>query len=122
MSECINCGGGISALNTETTDGICPAVGFQKVSVCVPVSVTPFARTGPTVTRCCGNPVVVAGDTPCKGKKNGVCTFTISQTICVEVPVNFGAEAAVGDTFVDCLDASAEDICFNCKKEEETVE
>lgn len=43
-------------------------------------------------TKCCGDPVVVSGDKPCAGKKNGVCTFTISQTICVEVPVEFGAK------------------------------
>lgn len=41
----------------------------------------------------------------------------MSQTICVEVPVNFGATAVVGDTFVDCIDASGEDICRNCKEE-----
>lgn len=106
------------ALNSETED-TCPAIGYQKASVCVPVTVTPFAHTGKTVTKCCGDPVVVSGDKPCSGKKNGVCTFTISQTICVEVPVNFGAVAAVGDTFVDCLGASAEDICTGCNADEE---
>lgn len=112
----------MSVMDTLTpphVDETCPAVGFQKVSVCVPVTVTPFAHAGNTVTTCCGSPVVVSGDTPCKGKKNGVCSFTISQTICVEVPVNFGAKAVVGDTFVDCLGASANDLCTNCKGHEE---
>lgn len=116
MSECDS---KVIALTSETEDHTCPAVGYQKVSVCVPVTVTPFAHAGATVTKCCGDPVVVAGETPCSGKKNGVCSFTISQTICVEVPVNFGATAAVGDTFVDCLGASADDICINCKNEQE---
>lgn len=106
-------------LTTETEpEETCPAVGYQRVSVCVPVSVSPFARTGKTVTKCCGEPVVVAGETPCFGKKNGVCSFTISQTICVEVPVNFGATATVGDTYVDCLGVSTDDICTGCKAEE----
>ena len=119
MSECVNCNEKVNATAyAETTDATCPAIGYQKVGVCVPVTVTPFAHTGATITKCCGDPSVVSGDTPCAGKKNGVCTFTISQTICVEVPVDFGATATVGDTYVDCLGASADDICTNCKGEE----
>lgn len=97
----------------ERPDG-CPAEGFQKINVCVPVTVTPFAHTGSTKIKCCGDPVVIPGDKCCSGKKNGICTFTISQTLCVEVPVKFGATAAVGDTFVDCLGASNHDICVYC--------
>lgn len=108
-----------TSTSTESTDKTCPAVGYQKVSVCVPVTVTPFAHTQATKTQCCGNPVVVSGDTPCAGKKNGVCTFTISQTICVEVPVDFGVTATVGDTYVDCLGASSYNICTNCNNEED---
>ena len=117
MSECTTCTGSLNAAATEPMERTCPATGFQKVSVCVPVIVSPFAQTGRTVTKCCGDPIVVPGDKPCPGKKNGVCAFTISQTLCVEVPVNFGATAMVGDTFVDCLGASAEDICRNCNEE-----
>lgn len=102
-------------------DKTCPAVGFQKVNVCVPVTVMPFAHAGSTKIKCQGKPVVTPGYTPCPGKKNGICTFTISQTICVEVPVDFGASTAIGDTFVDCLSASAHDIC-KCSKTEEAVE
>lgn len=29
----------------------CPAVGYQAASVCVPVTVTPFAEAGKTVTK-----------------------------------------------------------------------
>lgn len=84
----------------------------------VPVTVIPFAHAGKTVTKCCGKPKVVSDDKPCPGTKNGACTFKISQTICVEVPVVFGARATVGDIFVECLGASADDICKNCKDEE----
>lgn len=119
MSEYVKCNSASSAAAfDEPEDMTCPAVGFQKIGVCVPVTVTPFAHAGKTKTKCCGDPIVVPGDVSCPGKKNGVCTFTISQTICVEVPVDFGAKAMVGDTFVDCIDASALDICKNCKGEE----
>lgn len=115
----LDCNSKVNTSDPEPQTATCPATGFQKASVCVPVSVAPFANTGTTVTKCCGNPVVVSGEKPCKGTKNGVCHFTISQTICVEVPINFGARAQVGDTFVDCLTASASDICTGCGNDEE---
>lgn len=114
MSECVN----YTNTKPDPSDGTCPATGFQRIGVCVPVTVMPFAHTGDTITKCCGDAKAVPGDKACSGKKNGVCTFTISQTICVEVPVVFGANADVGDIFVDCLGASADDICANCRNEE----
>ena len=116
MSDC-NCGE-VKAASFVDGNATCPAVGYQSIGICVPVTVTPFAQAGKTVTKCCGDAVVVAGDTTCGGRKNGSCTFTISQKICVEVPVDFGAEATVGDTYVDCIEASAKDICSGCKGEE----
>ncbi|MEG2002786.1 MAG: hypothetical protein RR107_06820, partial [Clostridia bacterium] len=90
-----------------------PAVGYQSASICVPVTVTPFATTGATRTKCCGNPVVTSGKNTCGGIKNGACSFTISQDICVAVPVSFGAAAVVGDTFVNCNGASVQE-CEKC--------
>lgn len=118
MSECTNCSNGTNRTLPDTEHQTCPATGYQQVSICVPVTVTPFAQARKTKTKCCGEPTVVAGDKPCSGKKNGTCTFTISQRICVEVPVDFGATATVGDTYVDCLGASADDICKNCDSKE----
>lgn len=106
--------------NTLETQA-CPAVGYQSASICVPVTVTPFAQTGATVTKCCGNPVVTSGRDICGGVRNGACVFTISQDICVAVPVEFGAVATVGDTFVSCGDTSADDICTNCAQNEPVV-
>ena len=100
--------------STMAEDMTCPAVGYQSASVCVPITVTPYAKTGATVTKCCGNPVVTPGRDICGGLKNGSCFFTISQDICVAVPVDFGAIATVGDTYVACNDASNEDICSAC--------
>ena len=95
----------------------CPAVGYQSVSVCVPVTVTPFAQAGATATKCCGNPVITPGRDICGGIKNGSCVFTISQDICVAVPVEFGAVATVGDSFINCNSVSTDDICAECEKQ-----
>lgn len=95
---------------------MCPAVGYQSASICVPVTVTPFAQAGATTTKCCGSPVVIPGREVCGGVKNGSCFFTISQDICVAVPVEFGAVATVGDSYVSCNGASEDDICSTCEK------
>ena len=104
---------------SESTGETCPAAGYQKVTVSVPVTVIPFAYAGTPKTKCCGHPVVISGEDHCIGTKNGKCTFIISQTICVEVPIEFGAKTAVGDTYVDCVTASAYDICKHCDCHEE---
>lgn len=97
-----------------TENQTCPTVGYQAATVCVPVTIEPYATAGATKTKCCGNAIVVSGATPCGGVKNGTCSFTISQNICVAVPVDFGANAVVGEAYVDCKGASATDICTDC--------
>ena len=92
--------------------GSCPVVGYQRSTVCVPVTVTPFARVGTPVTNCCGEPVVTAGDV-CP-RNGGVCRFTIRQEICVAVPVEFGARAVAGTPSVQCGEASNKNICTDC--------
>ena len=97
-------------------DQTCPVTGYQSASICVPVTVNPFAKTGATFTKCCGAPMVMPGKVTCEGERNGACVFTISQDICVAVPVEFGATTTVGDAFVSCNEASADDICTGCGK------
>ena len=53
------------------TEQTCPTVAYQMSSVCVPVKVTPYARTGATFTKCCGNATVTPGIAVCDGVKNG---------------------------------------------------
>lgn len=90
----------------------CPVVGYQRSTVCVPVTVTPFAHVGTPITSCCGDAVVMPGDV-CP-RKGGVCGFTISQQICVAVPVEFGARAVAGTPSVQCGEVSNTNICTDC--------
>ena len=94
----------------------CPAVGYQSALICVPVTVTPFAQTGITTTKCCGSPGVTSGREVCNGVRNGSCVFTISQDICVAVPVE-----SVGDSSPSCNGASDQDICTGCGEVVPTV-
>lgn len=58
--------------------------------------------------------MVTPGRDVCAGVKNGSCFFTITQDICVAVPVEFGAVATVGDSYVNCNGVTDQDICTSC--------
>lgn len=116
----------VETLEQDPKYRTCPVTACQAAGVCVPVTVTPFARAGCTRTYCCGKPVITPGKTNCSGVKNGSCSFTVSQEIRVLIPVEFGAVAAVGETSVSCIAVSTEDDkhekheehCGHCEKEE----
>lgn len=102
----------------------CSAIGYQTVDVCIPVTVRPFGSTGNIKTWCEGKPVLTQGCSHCHGTPGGVCQFTISQRLHVEVPVIFGARAEVGDASVDCCfsDGDEEDYCISEQNEARTEE
>lgn len=95
--------------NPCTDDG-CDSKAKQSATVCVPVTITPFAKIGTIFTECCGKPTISNRHGECKGIENGSCKFTISQRIKVEIPVEFGANTTVGGTFVECNDVKTDEI------------
>lgn len=83
----------------------CEVFGYQRANICVPVTVRPIVSTQQPITKCCEMPVVFTG--LCQnGILNGTCTFSITQEICVEVPVDFGAQTQVGTPFNSCVSAA----------------
>lgn len=94
----------------------CVRTAFQRAVVSVPVAVKPFSLAGPTSTLCCSEPIVT--NVRCTGVKDRICYFTITQEICVEVPIHFGAEAHVGEPGVECLQTSLED-CEDCMESDD---
>lgn len=99
MSENMTC-------NNQT----CPTVGSQSATVCLPVSISPYAVTGPATVKCRGSAVINNTCQECTGKVNGKCDFVISQKIQIDLPVEFGATVKVGDTYVDCECTPCKDI------------
>ena len=99
----------------------CPTVSTHYTTVSVPVSIVPFANPGTISIQCCGAPEISPGNTP-TGEVNGCCSFTISQTMRVEIPMVFGASVLMGETYVECggTSGTAEGDC-GCGCEEETV-
>ncbi len=90
---------------------ICETCTHQTATVCVPVTVTPIATPGTTRTICCDGPVVTPG-LQCSST-NRHCYFTVSQKVCIEVPITFGANATVGDASIACETPSGEG-CADC--------
>ncbi len=100
--------------NGEPVGEMCPAVGYVPISVCSPLTLTPFTNVLPTSTFCCGAPIVEPGATSCLGEENGSVNFTITQNICVKVPIEVGVASEVGNPFVNAGNPTAEDVCTNC--------
>lgn len=88
------CGPACGSLNP------CESIFYQKETVCVPVNVTPFANPGTATATCCGTPVVESGGS-CSGNRTS-CSFTITQTLCIEIPISFGAVIETGTAVVQC--------------------
>ena len=89
----------------------CPTIGSQSATVCLPVSISPYAVTGPACVKCRGSAVINHTCMDCKGIVNGKCDFVISQKIQIDLPVEFGATVKVGDTYVDCDCSPCRDAC-----------
>lgn len=73
----------------------------QRVKVCMPVCINPYAKAGmPQIE--CREPAVGEMGVPCRGVKDGSCEFTVTQMLEIEIPIRFGAEAETGGTYVTC--------------------
>lgn len=84
----------------------CESVFYQKETVCVPVMVTPFAKPGTVKATCCGQPQITQ-DGKCTGGKAS-CTFIVTQTLCIEIPISFGAVIESGTAVIQCKEANQE--------------
>lgn len=99
----------------------CKRVFFQKEKVCIPVTVKPFATPGKAKAACCGEPVVAQGN-QCPGNQS-YCSFTITQTLCIEIPIEFGAVVETGKASVQCGTVSEKPCdCSDVAIESETEE
>ena len=103
----------------------CPVTGRKVVEISVPVTIKPLAKVGKIELQCCGKPTIKSGENP-KGELDGTCNFTITQKICVEIPIDFSAETTTGETFVasskESFDKSCNKLCEedkDCDDEEE---
>lgn len=72
--------------------------GVQCVEVSQPVVLTPRATVGTITTSCPGVPTV-----SCVTDETGsFCTVTLTQRVCVTIPVSYGATAEPGTPTIAC--------------------
>lgn len=83
-----------------TTAAGCPATVHETVCVQADVTLTPVVTVGTVRSFCVGPPIIG----PCVGptSPSGTCTFTVSQQICVQVPLTFSASATAVPTGIVC--------------------
>lgn len=109
MPECYD-----SHYAEDRNSGGCVAVTYQSATVSVPVTVKPKVSAGSINTFCCGDPRIIPS--PCRmicNPGSGNCSFILTQNICVEVPIEFSAQALVNCPYIKCGEAGGK-MCEGC--------
>lgn len=89
----------------------CARTVFQKANVCTVVTVTPDAFCGPVSACCVGDPVFSPSNV-CLGSE--ACVFTVSQELCLTIPITFNANAVCSAFTIDCEPPSLIDCTPEC--------
>jgi len=90
----------------------CTVTAYQLATVCVPVTITPFATHGTVTTVCCGDATITPNAVCTEGQPS--CRFAVTQDLCITVPISFGADPDIGDAVVTCIDSSLTNLCADC--------
>lgn len=78
----------------------CPTIVHETVCVQADVTISPEVTVGTIETFCVGGPVI--GKCPGTPSPSNSCTFTVSQNICVQVPLVFSASATATPSGIVC--------------------
>jgi hypothetical protein len=76
----------------------CPAIVNETVCVQADVTITPSVVVGTIESFCVGGPVIGG----CPETPVAACTFTVSQNICVQIPLTFSAVAVAVPVGIVC--------------------
>ena len=72
----------------------------RNVCLCLPVTVTPDVKIGNINVKPIGRTEV--SEYCCGGRGETSCSFTITQKLRIEVPVDFDANVSTEETYIDC--------------------
>jgi len=87
----------------------CEKIAHQETKVTLPLTIEPFAITGKIRTKCHGAPTISIS--PCSECKD-VCHYLVTQEICIEFPIKFGAVTEIKDIHVECGKLHINDSCL----------
>jgi len=84
-----------------TPAGGCNKVATQCVNVSAPVVLQPAASVGTVTVACQGVPSIT-----CVTNGDGTsCTLTLTQQVCVSIPVRYGVTMTTGEATIGCADS-----------------
>ena len=87
-----------SSIIIQQVPSECPVIVHETVCVQAEVTITPQVVPGIIESFCVGEPMIG----PCPGTPVEECTFTVSQSICVQIPLTFSAAATAEPTGIVC--------------------
>ena len=88
----------VSYVGIQVNEGVCPTVVHENVCVQGTVTITPSVVSGESSSICIGNPIIGS----CPGRLQRFCSFTVSQNICVQIPLIFSATASAAPSGIVC--------------------
>ena len=91
----------------EDLSNACNKLVTQCVDVTAPVILQPTASLGTVTVACQGAPTV----TCCTDPAGTICTVTLTQQVCVTMPVRYGVTLSSGEPTISCADGSCAPSC-----------
>lgn len=80
----------------------CNKISTQCVDVSAPLTLTPTASIGTATVACQGEPSIT-----CVTEPDGTCcVVTLTQKVCVTVPMRYGVTMAAGEPKIGCADGT----------------
>ena len=76
----------------------CVKTGYQYANVSVPIELKPSTKIGDIVVECCSEPVVDCCENKCENK----CEITVTQKVCIKIPIHYQIDACVGESVINC--------------------
>ncbi|WP_295579851.1 hypothetical protein [uncultured Oscillibacter sp.] len=83
----------------------CNKIGTQCVDVSAPMTLTPTATVGTVTVSCQGTPSITCVTDP----SGTSCTVTMTQQVCVSVPIRYGVTMTTSEPTIACADS-----CVGC--------
>ena len=80
----------------------CSKSASQCVSVSLPIEVSPAATLGEITTSCQGTPTVTCQT----DASRNLCVLTVTQQVCLSIPVCYGVSTTAGAAEIACAEDS----------------
>lgn len=88
----------------------CNKIGTQSVDVAAPMTMTPIATVGTATVACQGNPTAAC----VTGEGGASCTVTITQRLCVSVPIRYSVAVSPDDPTIACAGSAESSGSCSC--------